>query len=346
MTISDSIFSSFCSGAFDSAKNAARILEPYASETWNAVKNGIKILEPHQPAIAGGLILAKLAWRIYKQQPLQREIDKIDHEIKRYSAVLLYLSKSAKNIQKLRNDRPPSPEEILLLRRIKKIEISRADVQVELEEKKRQMSYAALTFGQLPSLFFDHPGSNMYQTIHHIVGRWMQIQHVARPIRPIQATMGSRIKNALILAGGIISMAGTAASFCRMTRIVAADNRMSHIFSMLAIGVHALEGIIMGVSTFNNCRQTLTKYVQENPSVKKRLQKISCLVERAIMISGGAAIVGQMTGFVRSDNTCAQILSGIALGLSALRATQKCVQAMKIGIQRSKKYLMRQNHAH
>jgi len=205
-----------------------------------AVKKLIQTAEPYQATIAGGIILAKLGWRVYKQAPLNREIRELNRDIGHLRAIL---RSGALNADPARFEAVANRIEELRFRR---------------EEKKRQLSYAALTFGQIPNLFFAHPGSNIYQGVHQIVSRGVIMRDTARPINPRALTRWERAKNLLSLAGGIISLAGTTASLGRMTGFIPSDNRTSHIFSYLAIGVHTLEGCWMAKDAIANAFRYLT----------------------------------------------------------------------------------------
>ena len=114
----------------------------------------ISVVEPYQPWIAGGLIVGKLGWRLYRQKPLEREIKKLNERIQRNAAIL--------------------------------------------------------------------------------------------------STIGSRLKKAAKLSMGLVSMAGTGASLGRSMKWIAEDNRASHLLSGLAIGVHAIEGVILVINTLSS----------------------------------------------------------------------------------------------
>jgi len=103
-------------------------------------------VELYQPAIAAGLIVSKVGWQAYKQSFLKREIRELDSRINQISQIINsgILKKSiAAEAKKIKQDYKESRE-----------------------EKIRQKSFVVLAFGQIPSLFFDHPGSNIYQSVH------------------------------------------------------------------------------------------------------------------------------------------------------------------------------------
>lgn len=199
---------------------------------WPPIKGAIRSMEPYQPAIAGALIVGKIGWQIYKRRSIKREIAQLDGHIDRLNAIL---------------KRVPLSEEI-----VEDVRLVKASYKAAREEKKRQMRVATFSFSQIPSLFFDHPGSNLYQSLHQIAGRGMQMHYDARPVRLAPPTLLSRIKRIAILAGSLISIAGTVVSIGRITKIIPKDQPWGHLVSGLAIGVHALEGALIAFRTLRS----------------------------------------------------------------------------------------------
>jgi len=205
--------------------------DSYFSSGWQFVKELLKASEPYQPFVAGCLILGKLAWRIYKQKPLVREVQSLERRIAVVSGLIRSMTEE---------DRPVLPQTRERLRALK----------ADLAEKKRQLSYTYLTFSQIPSLFFSHPGANIYQSLHQMVGRGVLMHHAAHPVRPNESVHS--FKKIATLAGGLISLAGTAASLARMTGAVDANNQNSHYLSGAAILFHTLEGALIVKETVVN----------------------------------------------------------------------------------------------
>lgn len=200
-----------------------------SSLMWEPLKGAIRTMEPYQPAIAAGLILGKIGWQIYKRRSLKREIAQLDEKIIRLSQIL--------NSGALNGE---VAEQVQLLR---------GDYVAARAEKKRHKHLATFAFSQIPSLFFDHPGSNLYQSVHQIASRGMQMHYDARPVRAAPPTLGSRIQRIAALAASLISVAGTLASIGRMMKIIPKDHPWGHLLSGLAIGVHALEGALIALRT-------------------------------------------------------------------------------------------------
>jgi hypothetical protein len=199
---------------------------------WEPLKGAIRTIEPYQPAIAAGLILGKIGWQIYKRRSLKREIAQLDKEITRLSQIL---NSGALSME--------VAEQVHLLR---------GDYVAARAEKKHHKHLATFAFSQIPSLFFDHPGSNLYQSVHQIASRGMQMRYDARPVRAAPPTLGSRVRRIAALAGSLISVAGTLASIGRMTKIIPKDHPWGHLLSGLAIGVHALEGALITLRTLKS----------------------------------------------------------------------------------------------
>jgi hypothetical protein len=202
---------------------------------WKSLKGAIRTMEPYQPAIAAGLLLGKIGWQIYKRRSLKQEIAQLDKKIIRLSQIL--------------------NSGVLNGEVAERVQLVRGECVAARAEKKRDVHFATFAFSQIPSLFFDHPGSNLYQSIHQIASRGMQMHYDARPVRAAPPTLGSRIQRIAALAASLISLAGTLASIGRMTKIIPKDHPWGHLLSELAIGVHALEGALI-------IRRTLKTYFE------------------------------------------------------------------------------------
>ncbi len=196
---------------------------------WKPLKGAIRTMEPYQPAVAAALILGKIGWQIYKQRSLKREIAQLEKKITRLSQML--------------------NSGVLNGEVAEKVQLRRGDYLAARAEKKRHEHLATFTFSQIPSLFFDHPGSNLYQSVHQIASRGMQMHYDARPVRAAPPTLGSRIQRIAALAASLISVAGTLASIGQMTKIIPKDHPWGHLLSGLAIGVHVLEGALITLRT-------------------------------------------------------------------------------------------------
>jgi hypothetical protein len=107
------------------------------------------------------------------------------------------------------------------------------------KEIQKQLNAAMFTFAQIPSLFFDHPGSNPYQSLHLLFNRTVQIQDIK--------SIGW---HGVAMAG--ISMVGTAASFGRMMGTIDPDDEISQALNCSAMAVHTIECTLLGISLMKN----------------------------------------------------------------------------------------------
>lgn len=244
--------------------NSISDLHSFCSKAWGNVKTWISVAEPYQPWIAGGLIVGKLGWRFYRQKPLEREIKKLNERIQRNAAILNISLETLHEMKRNSVDLSEGPDEIMLRDRIRNLQLLQQNLLKDLKEKKQERSDSLLTLGEIPSFFFAHPGANSYQSIHYMVGRTIQMRRVARPVSGAPSTFGSRLKKAAKLSMGLISMAGTGASLGRSMKWIAEDNRTSHLLSGLAIGVHALEGVILVINTLKSSYRTVFPGFVEN----------------------------------------------------------------------------------
>lgn len=227
-------------------------LYSFCSKTWGDVKTLISVAEPYQPWIAGGLIVGKLGWRLYRQKPLEREIKKLNERIQRSAAILNVSLDTLNEMRRNSVDLSEEPDEIVVRYRIQKLRLLQRELLKNLKEKKQERRDSFLTLGEIPSFFFNHPGANSYQSLHCIVGRTIKMHRAAHPASAVPSTIGSRLKKAAKLSIGLISMAGTGASLGRSMKWIAEDNRTSHLLSKLAIGVHAVEGVILVIDTLKS----------------------------------------------------------------------------------------------
>src|SRR5271170_7022256 len=93
-------------------------LYSFCSKGWGNVKTLISVVEPYQPWIAGGLIVGKLGWRLYRQKPLKREIKKLNERIQRNAAILNISLETLHEMKRNSADLSEGPDEIVLRDRI------------------------------------------------------------------------------------------------------------------------------------------------------------------------------------------------------------------------------------
>lgn len=207
---------------------------PSLKPFFTPVKTVAKYFEPYQPLIATSGIVTKLSWRVYKQKQLSQELSKLD---KRLGVLKGLKGKFQKILEEKKNDK--DFDSITLTKSMNKLDERTECLKAEREEISKQLSFAYFTFSQIPSLFFDHPGSNPYQSLHQMLGRTVQMS-------------SDGCMNWTNFAAGLISLAGTAASLSRMTGFVESNNPTSHYLSYLAIGLHTVEGAFIAINAAKN----------------------------------------------------------------------------------------------
>ena len=201
------------------------IISSTFSYFWGQTKKLSLFLEPYQPALATGLITGKVGWKFYKKQEWKNEIRKLNTRI----AVVKLLYKS--DITPIRRERL----RLLLSRQ---------------RELMSQLKSTAISCWQIPSLFFDHPGSNVWNSTFNILNRGIQMQEGRADAK------AGLLKKILFIAAGTISLLGITASLMRQINWIDKDNQASHIAIGSAFAVHSIESLLMAknaaVSYFKN----------------------------------------------------------------------------------------------
>jgi hypothetical protein len=233
-----------------------------ASYIWNGAKTVIGRLEPYQPLIAGSLITGKLLWQGYRYPHLSADIDRLSNRIR---ILKEFMSDGPvypwrKSISRLRGDfkKPLSAEQKrVVLKRIHELESERL-------EKQHALALSKLTWGQLPSLLFPHPGANIWNSAHQIINRSLQMGHIA-------AGDPNRTGAIAALAGGTISLLGTGASMLRQAGLLASSNPVGHVLIGLAIGVSVIECAVIAknwlYSTAKKSAEQASKILNERQSL-------------------------------------------------------------------------------
>lgn len=185
------------------------------------ISGTVKMIAPYQPYIAATTIIGKAGWKYRSEQKLKNEVADLTVRIRRLQAI----AKTPRDAEALERIR----EKITLLK-------------AERRDKEHQIDVGRLTFGQIPSLFFSHPGCNPYQSLYHIYQRGFTLnRQVHRDETPLSTTIAT-------VAAGAVSMVGTAASFLRLTGAVDADNQTANTLMTAALAVHLVEGTLAAAS--------------------------------------------------------------------------------------------------
>ena len=198
----------------------------------NFITGTVRAIAPYQPYIAAATIIGKAGWKYRSEQTLKKDVTDLTVRINRLHAIV------------------KTPRDAAAIERIReKIEALTA----ERAEKEYQIEVARLTFGQIPSLFFDHPGSNPYQSLYQLYQRGFVLnREVHRDEIPLS-------KAILTVAASSISMAGTAASLLRMAGAVDAENQCANYLMTAALVVHLAEGTL---ATAAAVRSAAARYYQ------------------------------------------------------------------------------------
>ena len=138
------------------------ILTPTLS-VWNKTKSFFKLIEPYHPAAASFFVVSKALWRNLSHQGLKKKIKE--------SRTSLYALKAIRKTTGIRCDRK--------IKELKKY----------LYGTKYTMKDASFSYLQLGSLFFPHPGSNVWNSVNNLAGKIASICHhlgfpTNKPIAP------------------------------------------------------------------------------------------------------------------------------------------------------------------
>jgi hypothetical protein len=208
-------------------------IQSVCSWVWSGTKAILHAAEPYQPLIAAGLIVGKLGWNTYRYEPLRKEVSVLQGRLN--------------TLKRFVKDHPDDPQTARVSDRIQQLE-------AEVIEKERRLDLIKLTLGQVPSLLFPHPGANVWNSAHSIVNRTVQMHYVAHP----PSTRCRRIEAIAALAGGTLAVLGTAASLLRQVGAVDPGNPACSLLINLAMGVYAIEGVIMAKNWLFSARQQRT----------------------------------------------------------------------------------------
>ncbi len=173
------------------------------------------LFKPYQPVIATGTILGKMAWGAKKARVITQEVKQLDKKISYNSSLRRIIQRNGFPAERLEKD-------IL-------------ELKTERDKKNFESSMGILSFGQFPSLFFDHPGANPFQCLYHIGLRGISIaQNTTQICKPATEDVTK-------LAASSLAMLGTTASLLKHTGIVDEGDPIAHPLINLALGVSILE---------------------------------------------------------------------------------------------------------
>ncbi len=200
------------------------------------ISEAVKAIAPYQPYIAGATIIGKAAWKYRSEQKLKKEVADLTTRISRLRTIV------------------KTPRDAAAIERIRgKI----AALTTEREEKEHQIEMGRLTFGQIPSLFFSHPGCNPYQSLYQIYQRGFVLNW---QVQRGETTLSTAVATA---AASAVSMVGTTASFLRLVGAVDADNQSANYLMTAALAVHLVEGTL---ATAAAAQSALARYRQNQIS--------------------------------------------------------------------------------
>lgn len=190
----------------------------------DSVSSGLRFVRPYQPMISTGIILGKLIYHAMKMKTWNREIRSLQDDVRRLRGFL--------NSGRLDASRQQSVAQRML------------ELQAALNQKVEQKNKGILTFSQVPSLFFAHPGANVYQGIHHVVNRTVEVR---RNITALEGStrLAANLGDTAILSAGVMSIAGTVASVAKMVGVIGEENHLGVALATAATIVHALEGVLL-----------------------------------------------------------------------------------------------------
>ena len=190
---------------------------------YEIIKKFIDFCRPYQPYISAGSILGKASWRAYKAKPLKNKIRILTNEIERRGMRI-------EAIQKHMPERA-----VALQEEINSLELVR-------RENVRELGEAALSLSQLPSLFFDHPGDNIYNNTYQIVAQSVQIHHAARPLEQTdRAERRLKTLTKLVYLAGLLSMMAQRVELVEKEEPVS----LTLIRTMIAIDLISMMSLIM-----------------------------------------------------------------------------------------------------
>lgn len=121
---------------------------------------------------------------------------------------------------------------------------------IERETKKTDLSNTVLSILQLPSLLYAHPGSNAWNSLTNLAGRFLSLK------------LAIKKESTLEMALGAIAGIGTLSSLLEQTGIAHEDNPITDCAIMAAMVVHTVEFLFMAKN-----------YI---PTAKKSLSELSC----------------------------------------------------------------------
>jgi hypothetical protein len=174
---------------------------------WSATKDFFKSIEPYQPLAAGVTIISKAIWKTKTRGQLNRDI------------------KTRANTLAILKD----------LKKKKGIDCSNriGELRQELQSKKDDRIHSVLSVAQLGSLFFSHPGSNVWNFANTLYGRLFSLRHTNLANRPITAALGA------------ISALGTVTSLLKVTGTITGAHPLSHLIIGASFVGMAIESGLM-----------------------------------------------------------------------------------------------------
>lgn len=192
--------------ASDPASRLSEIKD-IVSETWSNAKVFFKSIEPYQPWAAGAMIVGKALWKTTTKSQIQKEIKAKQNRL----AILIHLHNS----------------------NVKDFSQKITDLKYDVRSRKDDLTQSALSVAQLGSLFFSHPGSNIWNSLNTLYGRLFSLRNTNLTNAP------------MTLALGTISALGTITSLLKITGAITGDEPLSHLIIGTSFVGMAVESALM-----------------------------------------------------------------------------------------------------
>lgn len=192
--------------ASDPASRLSEIKDTVSS-IWTSSKDFFKSIEPYQPWAAGAMIIGKALWKTTTKSQIQKDIKAKKNKL----LILKHLHNS----------------------KVKDFSQKITALEGDVRSKQDDLTLSALSVAQLGSLFFSHPGSNIWNGMNTLYGRLFSLRNTKLTNAP--ATM----------ALGVISALGTATSLLRITGAITGDEPLSHLIIGTSFVGMAIESSLM-----------------------------------------------------------------------------------------------------
>lgn len=176
-------------------------------DLWTTTKDFFKWIEPYQPLAATLTILSKAAWKTKTTAQFARDIKKKKNKL----TMLTNLQKATQR---------DCSHKI-------------AELKQDIQRKKDESLQSFFAIGQLGSLWYPHPGSNVWNSVNTLSARFFSMRRLNLRKAPLATVLG------------LISAAGTAASFLKQTGMTGGQSPFHHVILGASFVGMALETGLM-----------------------------------------------------------------------------------------------------